>query len=881
VFLDSQISVLTMSNKDHAYEKPLDYTLVRRRLVFSFMFAVACVTCLVLFLNGRLSTSIEKNVDIAEMINNAGRQRMLSQILAKNVLLYQKSADPNLLGRIDSIRQVIETNYCNLKSSNLDLGKYGLSEQIASYFNKVEQFQQPILQATAQLITSSDIDSIDYYVDLILLNEQKFLPIMEEFTSKYTLIGALIIRESKDVIKRQSYINISAGILATLIVLIFTLFIIKGYSDRLQRSKVALNEVLKREQQKVAKLEFITSAINVGIWEKNMSDKSENWSDVLYRILGYSAGEFKGNSAEFLSRVHPDDLDQLNDASQFSIETGMPSTMELRVKTKSGDFKWLEATGNAKRASNGKLELLIGGVIDVHEKKLLDIKLNAFVDNAPAAIAMFDRDMSFMFVSQRWIEDYHSQWQQLLGHNFYETYAENARIWRNIHTDCLTDGIVSSGKEDPITLKDGVVIWVKWEVRPWYISKSEIGGLLMFTNDVTANRAKRMELSKARQDAEAASKAKELFLTTMSHEIRTPITAINGLTQILINEHPRADQAEHLKLLKFSGDSLLSLINDILDLSKIDSGKMLIVKNSFDLDYLLYNIKNSLKFRAEEKGINLNLNYDKKLTKIFIGDANRISQIIFNLVGNSIKFTSKGSVTIDVKLLSKDKNKTKFYVSVTDTGIGIAKNKMDVIFQPFEQADSGINRNYGGSGMGLYITKKILSLMNSEIQLESEPNRGSKFFFELTLENGTMDLSNETKDFDWKAHFDLNNYRILIAEDSESNQYLMANYLNKVKIQFDFAENGLEAIKLIQSKSYNLVFMDLQMPAMDGITATKRIRNLQGAYYQHIPIIALTANAYSNIVDLTAEAGMNDYLGKPFKPSDIYQAISKYAYYKQ
>ncbi|MEQ8239101.1 MAG: ATP-binding protein [Cyclobacteriaceae bacterium] len=866
-----------MSRTAHDTDKPIDYTLVRRRLILLFIFVVLGVVSLVLFLNYKLTKSIEQNENITELVNISGRQRMLSQNLAKNALLYQRTHDAKLLMRIDSIESNLSANYQRLKDYDFDFQKEAWSNSIGRYFSQVLLLQAPLLDAADGLKGATDKESIDYYVDEILRCERKFLPVMEAFTSRYALIGSGIIRQTKENITEQNYINTFSIVVAATIVLLITLYIIKGYASQLQRSKVALNEVLESEQQKVEKLELLTSSINVGIWEKSISKKTESWSEALYRILGYSAGEIEGTAEEFLKHVHPDDLSQLNEAIQFSIETSIPSTTELRVKTKDGWYKWLEATGNAKRNSAGKLELLIGGLIDIHEKKLLAIQLNAFVDRSPAAIAMFDLNMDFMFVSQRWVEDYHTNWRQLVGYNFYEVYAENARIWRPIHEDCLRDGIVSSGKEDPITIKDGSVSWIKWEVRPWYISKEEIGGLLMFTTDVTENRQKLIELNNAKRAAEAASKAKETFLTTMSHEIRTPITAIAGVTQILLSENPRKDQKEHLDLLKFSGDNLLNLINDILDLSKIDAGKMEIEEVPFDFQYLLNNIKNALNYKAKEKGIDFILSYDERLPNVLIGDVTRLSQVIFNLAGNALKFTEKGQVSIKTTFLAEKNNQVKFRVSVKDTGIGVPKDKWNTIFKSFEQADSGVTRNYGGTGMGLYITKKILMLMGSKIKLESTPGKGSEFYFDLKLAIGSMDLSIESQDFNWPAHFKGNSYRVLIAEDSESNQYLIKNYLEKVNIAFDIAMNGEQAIKMIGDKEYHIVFMDLQMPVMDGYTAAIKIRKMEGEYFKQIPIIALTADAFSNVKDVTVSAGMTGYISKPFKPSEMYSAIDKNA----
>lgn len=380
-------------------------------------------------------------------------------------------------------------------------------------------------------------------------------------------------------------------------------------------------------------------------------------------------------------------------------------------------------------------------------------------------------------------------------------------------------------------------------------------------------------LVESKEKAENASKAKANFLSTMSHEIRTPLNAIIGMTHILLQDNPKLNQVENLNILKFSGENLLVLVNDVLDINKIESGKLMLEQSDFNLKELLESIRNSLIYSIEDKGLSTKIHYDADLPEMVTGDSVRIAQVLNNLISNAIKFTRDGSVTIKAENRGIDKNKVKIYLEVQDTGIGMSQEELDLIFQRFTQARSSTTREYGGSGLGLTIVKGLLELMESEIKVESNPKLGSKFFFEIELpiaEKAATSGILFQPDLD---RVSIKNIHILLVEDNKVNQLVAEKFLKKWNIEVSIAENGQEAVELLEhGHTYDLILMDLQMPIMDGYEATKRIREMD----QNVPILALTASVRVGQRNRAMRVGMNDFLIKPLTPTDLYTKISRY-----
>ncbi|WCT10948.1 response regulator [Mucilaginibacter jinjuensis] len=394
---------------------------------------------------------------------------------------------------------------------------------------------------------------------------------------------------------------------------------------------------------------------------------------------------------------------------------------------------------------------------------------------------------------------------------------------------------------------------------------------------ITKAKELEIELIHAKDVAEKAAMAKSQFLSVMSHEIRTPMNAVIGFTHLLLQQAPKPSQMEFLRLLKFSAENLLVLINDILDFSKIEAGKLEFENVDFNLKDLIANIRLSLLQKANEKNIQLKLMIDQDLPDAVIGDPVRLGQILTNLVTNAIKFTETGKVTISATLSSADKDNAVIDFEVADTGIGIPKDKQNDIFNSFTQASSDTTRKYGGTGLGLTITRRLLQLLESDIYVDSEVGKGSKFYFSLSFKNSAIKLKSSLYTDENIKQRSLQGTRILIAEDNQINVILARQFMKQWQIDCDVAENGEIALLLVQTNDYDMILMDLQMPEMDGYQTTEAIRNLPGIKYQKLPIIALTASAMLDIKDRAFTVGMNDYISKPFNPNELYKKIASYS----
>lgn len=371
----------------------------------------------------------------------------------------------------------------------------------------------------------------------------------------------------------------------------------------------------------------------------------------------------------------------------------------------------------------------------------------------------------------------------------------------------------------------------------------------------------------AKEEAESATQVKSDFLSVMSHEIRTPLNTVIGTTYHMLDEKPRKDQIPELNNLKNASEYLLTLINNVLDYSKIDAGKLEFDESNTPLKKYCVDIVNIFKPIAAKKGIDLQFEFDDKLPEVVKVDKARINQILTNLIGNAIKFTEKGSVGLSISQTNRKKGVVDVLFEIKDTGIGVSNDLKDRIFKSFQQANTSITRKYGGTGLGLSISKQLVELMGSSIELNSEQGKGATFYFTLSLKigNKVLEKLQETE------AFDLSGRKVLLVEDNQMNVLIAKRLLDKWGMEVDLAENGIQAIEKVENGSYDLVLMDLQMPEMDGYEATRILR--KKGY--KLPIIALTASAMFEKSAKLKEAGLDSLVTKPFNPKDLYKAISR------
>ncbi len=383
------------------------------------------------------------------------------------------------------------------------------------------------------------------------------------------------------------------------------------------------------------------------------------------------------------------------------------------------------------------------------------------------------------------------------------------------------------------------------------------------------------KLIAARQKAEEAANAKQQFMSTMSHEIRTPLNEVIGIANLLFQGNPREDQLDLIKTLRFSGNHLLSLVNDVLDFNKMESGKIIFEKTQFDLSEFLEEISRSYSFRSQEKNLSFEIIKAEGLPTTVVGDPIRLNQILSNLLSNALKFTLEGGITIIVKETYKLKNVSQISFAVKDSGIGIEKDKQKLVFERFAQASDDTTRKFGGTGLGLAICKKLVEMQGGTLSLESTIGEGSTFTatlnFEIPRVKDEVIIPDAAESLDG-----LKGKKVLIAEDNKINFFVANKFLTGWGIEVVHAENGKIALELIENQKFDLVLMDLHMPVMDGVEASRIIRDSKDPEIRDIPIIALTAAIMSETQDKITDIFINDYILKPFKPTDLYGRIMKH-----
>ncbi len=384
------------------------------------------------------------------------------------------------------------------------------------------------------------------------------------------------------------------------------------------------------------------------------------------------------------------------------------------------------------------------------------------------------------------------------------------------------------------------------------------------------------QLEETTTELEKSTKAKSEFLATMSHEIRTPMNAILGMTHLLKQDNPRKDQLEPINILDFSGKTLLSLIDDVLDFSKIEAGKIEFEKVEFDLNNLINVILESFRSTAKNKDIDLKVEVAEQVPGRLIGDPARLTQILNNLFSNALKFTEEGEVKLEVRVLQHEHEQASIQFAISDTGIGIDEKRINTIFDSFTQASQNTKRLFGGTGLGLTISKQLTELQGGTISVESEEGVGSTFTVELEFGVAQQpEVSTNGSQGKIEGSSLLKGVKILLAEDNVVNQKVMTRFLERWEVEMKVVNNGKEALDAIQECNFDVVLMDLQMPEMDGYEATEKIRKLDDPYKRKVPIIALTAAALKEVREHVYAAGMNDFVTKPFNPADLEQKLAQ------
>lgn len=462
--------------------------------------------------------------------------------------------------------------------------------------------------------------------------------------------------------------------------------------------------------------------------------------------------------------------------------------------------------------------------------------------------------------------DNQKKWCQII-------HPEDHHIFDSLNTEILSGKI--GAKDYRIFHKSGELRWIRDYRIPAMGAKGNlerIDGMIM---EITARKLQEEEVKAVKSMAQEASEAKSNFLATISHEIRTPLNGIIGMTEMLQRTGMSARQQECLNAITNSADLLLAIINDVLDLSKIEAGKMDIETEPFQLMTLIHDIEDLCQARLQAERVRLTVRIDEVLTGTMLGDAKRISQVLLNLVGNAVKFTNDGSIAIDVRRESETEDSVRITFQITDTGIGIPKEMHESLFRPFQQADGSTSRRFGGTGLGLAIAKRLVELMEGSIGFSSVPGLGSNFWFCLPIKKDNPSQIVIHKPVEAKTSFHSQNPMVLVVEDNPVNQQVAQAQMEAIGAKVHIACNGQEAIKLFDQYRYDLIFMDCHMPEMDGFETTRLIRSKENPA-RRTPIIAMTALAMTGDSERCIEAGMDDYITKPVRLNLLYGILKRH-----
>jgi len=514
-----------------------------------------------------------------------------------------------------------------------------------------------------------------------------------------------------------------------------------------------------------------------------------------------------------------------------------------------------------------------------NEKKeaLENLAEQQFALDQHANVSITDIKGRITFINKRFCEISGYSSKELLGrsHHLIKSGYHDKKFYTALYQE-ISAGNVWQG-EFCNRAKDGHLFWVDTTIVPFLDEEGKPKSYISIRTDITAKKMGEFALKEALEAAESANIAKSEFLANMSHEIRTPMNGVIGMTNLLLDTPLSSHQQQQALTIKRSGESLLTIINDILDFSKIEAGKLNLERLDFDLDAMLDDLAHTLIFRSEEKGLSLHCPTNPKEGRWYKGDEGRIRQILINLLGNAIKFTEQGRVDLTYQSSKSEQGNTQLLFTIIDTGIGLSDEQQETLFDRFTQADGSTTRKFGGTGLGLSISKQLVELMGGEIGVKSELGVGTTFWFTLYLEE--VSASEEAPRLSGtstppSATF---NAHILVVDDNTTNQLVASGMLKKFGITTDIATNGQEAITALKQGSYDLVFMDCQMPVMDGYQATKVIRDPHSQVNNHqIPIVAMTANAMQGDREKCLAAGMDDHIAKPIDPQKLHQALDEW-----
>jgi len=649
----------------------------------------------------------------------------------------------------------------------------------------------------------------------------------------------------------------------------------------LARARAALDE--QRRLMGIAE-----AMAGVGHWRYDVATQRVTGSDQVYRILGVPPGSDVPDFTAILAMYHEDDRDMLRQGVAHALATGEGYELTLRIRRPDGRIRHTLAKAECALDANGRVSSIFGLFQDITDQHLAALALTEsehryrlLASNLSDVISVYGVDGRFRYISPSVEDMLGYRPEELIGHTPYEFILpdDHARVAAAFAAQAKCGDRMTI--EYRVRAKDGRVRWLEAKPRFHRGADGRIIEVSDSVRDVTDRHEREAALSQARADAEAAARAKSTFLANMSHEIRTPMNGVIGFTDLLLAEPLTDAQRGTVQMIADSGAAMMRLLNDILDLSKIEVGQMMIGCHAVDVRQLMCNCASLMKPLVDQKGLTITTSIADHVPQAVLGDDLRLRQVILNLIGNAVKFTDAGSIAVDVSIVA-DGDQDMLQVAVSDTGIGIDRHHQEAVFGEFVQADETTARRYGGSGLGLAISAELVRLMAGTIALDSTPGVGTtvRFCIPLLVAGEDDIMAPGLPDTTPAITRPSAGLRVLVAEDHPVNQQLIRAMLAKLEIMPDVVGDGEAAARQVLAAArgdapYQLVLMDLQMPLCDGIDASRAIR-ASGIDADTLPIVALTANAYAADIEQCAAAGMQDHLAKPVTMANLSAMIARW-----